>query len=92
MDGSFTDVWFSRRIPCKYAFHWERRHIDGTVYRWDNAAHRRVEGLETFPHHFHEGSQHSIRPFRVKETVEDTLRVVLEYVRRRVRDLQSSSL
>ena len=20
-DGSFIDVWFSRRIPCKYAFH-----------------------------------------------------------------------
>ena len=86
VDGSFIDVWFSRRLPCKYAFHWERRHIDGTVYRWDNAAHRRIEGLETFPHHFHEGSQHIIRPFKVKETMEDTLRAILEYVRRRIRD------
>jgi len=32
VDGSFIDVWFSRRIPCKYAFHWERRHIDNAVY------------------------------------------------------------
>ena len=49
VDGSFIDVWFSRRIPCKYAFHWERRHIDGTVYRWDNAAHRRIEGWKPSP-------------------------------------------
>ena len=28
MDGGFIDVWFSRRLPCKYAFHWERRHIE----------------------------------------------------------------
>ena len=87
IDGSFIDVWFSRRIPCKYAFHWERRHIDGTVYRWDNAAHKGLEGLETFPHHFHEGSQHNIRSFKAKETMEDTLRVILEYVRQRIKIL-----
>ncbi len=87
IDGSFIDVWFSRRIPCKYAFHWERRHIDNTVYRWDNAAHRRIERLETFPHHFHEGNQHCIRPFKAKETMEDTLRIILEYVRRQVKSL-----
>ena len=23
IDNSFIDIWFSRRIPCKYAFHWE---------------------------------------------------------------------
>lgn len=91
IDGSFVDVWFSRSIPCKYAFHWERRHIDNTVYRWDNAAHKRIEKLETFPHHFHEGSQHNIRPFGIKETVEDTLRVVLQYVRQRIKGLSTNN-
>ncbi len=86
IDGSFIDVWFSRRIPCKYAFHWERRHIDNTVYRWDNAAHRRLNRLETFPNHFHEGSQHNIRPFKAGETMRDTLRTILKYVRQRIRN------
>lgn len=85
VDGSFIDIWFSRRIPCKYAIHWERRHLNNIVYRWDNAAHRRLEKLETFPHHFHEGSQHNIRPFKPRETMEDTLRTILEYVRQRIK-------
>ena len=85
MDNSFIDVWFSRRIPCKYAFHWERRHLDNTVYRWDNAAHRKLESLETFPHHFHEGNQHNIRPFEPMQTMEDTLRIILEYIRQQIR-------
>jgi len=25
VDSSFLDIWFSRRIPGKYAFHWEYR-------------------------------------------------------------------
>jgi len=85
IDGSFIDIWFSRRILCKYAFHWERRHIDNTVYRWDNAAHRRLERLETFPHHFHEGGQHNIRPFKPRENMGDTLRTILEYIRQRIK-------
>lgn len=52
IDNSFIDVWFSRRIPCKYAFHWERRHLDNTVYRWDNAAHRRLESFRDLPSSF----------------------------------------
>ena len=35
-DGSYIDVWFSRKIKGRYAYHGERRHLDGTVYRHDN--------------------------------------------------------
>ena len=85
IDDSFLDVWFSRRIPCKYAFHWERRHLNGSVYRWDNAAHRKVEGLETFPHHFHDGRQDSIRSFTPSDSMEDTLRHILRVIRDRLK-------
>ncbi len=64
VDNSFLDIWFSRTIPGKYAFHWERRHIDGTVHRWDNAAHKKYEYLNTFPHHFHMGSDENVKPFK----------------------------
>lgn len=84
VDGSFLDVWFSRTLPGKYAFHWERRHIDGTVYRWDNAAHRSIAGISTYPHHFHEASQRNVKPYRPKETWEDTLREILNYIRNKI--------
>ena len=51
-DGSFVDVWFSLKLQGRYSFHWERQAIDGTIYRHDNAPHRRWEAVATFPRHF----------------------------------------
>ncbi len=49
VDGSFIDIWISRRLPNRYAIHWERRHIDGTIYRWDNTPHEAHRHISTFP-------------------------------------------
>jgi len=57
-DGSYIDVWFSRKIQGRYAYHWERRHLNGTVYRHDNVPHEKWGYVETFPKHFHNGSEH----------------------------------
>jgi hypothetical protein len=46
-DGSFVDVWFSLKLQGQYSFHWERRAIDGTIYRHDNAPHTRWETVAT---------------------------------------------
>ena len=46
-DSSFVDVWFSLKLQGRYSFHWERRAIDGTIYRHDNAPHRRWEAVST---------------------------------------------
>jgi len=54
IDESFIDVWILRRLSNRYAIHWERRHIDGTIYRWDNTPHEAYRHISTFPHHFHE--------------------------------------
>ncbi|MGH8055623.1 MAG: toxin-antitoxin system TumE family protein, partial [Candidatus Entotheonellia bacterium] len=32
-----------------YSFHWERRAIDGRIYRHDNAPHKRWQSVATFP-------------------------------------------
>lgn len=32
-DGSFIDVWFSLKLAGRYSYHWERKAIDGTIYR-----------------------------------------------------------
>jgi len=54
-DGSFLEVWLHREedLMERYAFHWERRHVDGGVYRHDNTPHISWMGVEAFPKHFH---------------------------------------
>lgn len=55
-DSSYLDIWFSE--SGRYSFNWERRHLDGRIFRFDNAPHHRA--VETFPHHLHNGSEEAI--------------------------------
>jgi len=54
-DGSFLEVWLHRQEDLMrwYAFHWERRHIDGKIFRHNNTPHVRWKDVKTFPKHFH---------------------------------------
>jgi hypothetical protein len=36
LDGSFIDIWFSKKITGRFSYHWEIRHLDGSLYRHDN--------------------------------------------------------
>ena len=56
-DNSFIDVFLSERLPDKFAFHWERMDKSGAIYRYDNVPDKEWKKLETFPFHFHKGSQ-----------------------------------
>ena len=53
--GSFVDVWFSKRIEGRFAYHWERRHIDDRIYRYNNRPHESFKHMKGFPKHFHNG-------------------------------------
>ncbi|MBO9370488.1 MAG: hypothetical protein J7575_05290 [Chloroflexi bacterium] len=53
-DGSYIDFWWSAKIPGRFAHHWERIHVDGTIYRHDNMPHPRWKGVSTFPQHYHQ--------------------------------------
>ena len=44
LDGSYIAFWWSTQIPGRYAYHWERGHIDGTIYRHDNIPHLSWQG------------------------------------------------
>jgi hypothetical protein len=89
-DGSFVDVWFSLKLQGRYSFHWERRALDGKIYRHDNSPHRRWESVATFPRHFHDGSETNVSESQKSEIPEDALREFLAFVRARI-DLSSSS-
>ncbi len=60
VDSSFIDIWFSLKLVARYSNHCERRAIDGTIYRHDNAPHKRWQSVPTFPHHFHDGSENDV--------------------------------
>jgi len=79
VDRSFLDVWLS--ISGKYSYHWERRHVDGKIYRQDNAPHKAWERIKTFPMHFHNGEEKNVVESRISSKYKEALREVLWFVR-----------
>ena len=89
IDGSFIDIWFSLKLRDRYSFHWERRAIDGTIYRHDNAPHRRWQSVSTFPRHFHNGSELHVVESHISGIPEEALREFLAFVQVTMKSLSS---
>jgi hypothetical protein len=58
-DGSYIDVWYSK--AKEYSYHWERRMLDGNIFRHDNAPHKKWQSVKTFPRHFHYGTEGKVQ-------------------------------
>jgi len=58
-DGSFLEIWLYKHenLMEKYAYHWERRHVNGKIFRHDNAPHAKWRKVKTFPKHFHKETE-----------------------------------
>lgn len=80
-DGSYVDIWFSRKIPGRFSFHWERRPLDGTMYRHDNFPDPRWKAITTFPRHFHDRAQHQVRESFIDDDPLIGLRQFMDSVR-----------
>lgn len=80
-DGSFVDVWFSLKLRSRYSYHWERRAIDGKIFRHDNAPHKCWEAVSTFPRHFHNGSEADVTESLISEVPQEALRDFLYFAR-----------
>jgi hypothetical protein len=83
-DGSFVDIWFSLKLAGRYSYHWERRAVDGTIYRHDNAPHKRWQSVATFPKHFHNANETNVVESYLSEVPEKALREFLSFVRDRM--------
>jgi len=59
-DTSYVDVWVSKKLENRFGFHWERGHLDGTIYRYDNFPDTDWKHIPTYPFHFHSGSQDAV--------------------------------
>ena len=83
-DDSFIDVWYSLKLRGRFSYHWERRHIDGFMYRHDNAPHKKWENVSTFPKHFHDGNEEQVVESHLEEDPEIGLSNFLFFVRRKM--------
>jgi hypothetical protein len=83
-DGSFIDVWCSLKLANRYSYHWERRALDGAIYRHDNTPDRKWRNVQTFPKHFHDGSEENVIESYISDVPERALREFLIFVRSKV--------
>jgi hypothetical protein len=70
-------VWFSHKIAGRFAYHWERRRIDGKVYRYDNRPHEEFKHMKGYPRHFHNGSDEKVRESTFSEDPRRCIKGVL---------------
>jgi len=81
-DGSIVDIWFSKKIPGRFSYHWERRQIDGRIYRHDNFPDPRWKGISTFPKHFHTGTKNKVQASKINDDPATGVREFMDFTRK----------
>ncbi len=83
IDGSFLDIYWSP--SGRYSLHYERRHIDGRLYRHDNAPHHRHSHIKAFPKHYHNSGEDNVieswLPEEPVKAVEEFLKTIRKIVK-----------
>ncbi len=85
IDGSFIDVWYSLKLKGRYSYHWERKFIDGSIYRHDNAPHKKWRHLQTFPKHFHNVSEDIVISSHISDDPELALKEFLSFASKHIK-------
>ena len=80
-DGSYIDFWWSTQIRGRYAYHWERTHVDNSIYRHDNIPHLRWRGVSTFPKHYHSGNRYTVQNSMISDDPQSGMIEFLEFAR-----------
>jgi len=88
-DDSFVDVWYSINLENRYSYHWERKHIDGSIYRHDNAPHIKWKDIETFPKHFHNKSEENVEASYISDKPENAIREMMNFVKTKIENIDN---
>ena len=89
-DGSFVDLWFSLKLEGRWSYHWERRALDGRIYRHDNSPHKRWQRVKTFPKHFHDGNEEQVIESSISDVPEEALRQFLTFIRDKAQESRTA--
>ena len=83
-DDSFVDIWFSKKIEGRFSYHWERRHINNSVYRHDNFPDPRWNSVSTFPKHFHKGTQNKVEESHIEDDPVSGVKQFMDFIRKKL--------
>jgi len=84
-DSSYIDIWLSRTLESRFGFHWERRHLNGTFFRYDNFPDTMWHSIDTYPRHFHNGSQDAVESALFSDDVTEGFRDFLRFTAEKLR-------
>ncbi|MEE8402988.1 MAG: DUF6516 family protein [Candidatus Hydrothermarchaeaceae archaeon] len=85
IDESYLDIWFSQKLRGRFAYHWERRKVDGRIYRYDNRPHEELKHMKSYPKHFHNGCDKNVEESTFSDGPEDALRGFLAMMREKIK-------
>ncbi|GAB4407626.1 MAG: hypothetical protein OHK0032_02980 [Thermodesulfovibrionales bacterium] len=77
-EESFIDIYYSQK--GRYSYHWNRLLTHNEIYRYDNAPHIKWKSIQTFPKHFHNGSEENVVSSELSDNPEEALREFLDFV------------
>ncbi|PIS39348.1 MAG: hypothetical protein COT33_02525 [Candidatus Nealsonbacteria bacterium CG08_land_8_20_14_0_20_38_20] len=80
-DKSFIDIRLSQKVKNRFDFHWERRHINGTIFRYDNFPDIRFKHLKSFPEHFHYQKDNKVIEAKFRKSPKQGFKDFMNFVR-----------
>ncbi len=84
VDDSYLDIWFSLKLLNRYSYHWERKNIDGTIYRHDNAPHLKWKSILTFPKHFHNKTEDNVEESHISDVPQKAVKEMLNFIKTQI--------
>jgi len=84
-DGSYIDFWWSEVQEGRFAHHWNRQNVDGSLHRHDNSPHRKWSHIKTFPLHYHREREESVTESSLPEQPQEAVRAFLSFCREIIR-------
>lgn len=85
-DKTFIDLFYTTKLKTqRFSIHWERMHIDGSIYRLDNTPDKKWHKVAMFPIHFHKKLYEQVEaaPFPIDQrgSMESIFRKFLQFVK-----------
>jgi hypothetical protein len=88
-DKTFIDFFYTTKLRIqRFSIHWEKTHIDKSIYRLDNTPDKKWDKVTTFPIHFHNKIYDHVEeaPFSLAQEVslENVFRRFLSFAREQI--------
>jgi Family of unknown function (DUF6516) len=81
IDRSYVDFCWSEVQEGRFAHHWNRQHLDGTIYRPDNPSHRKWQHIKSFAQHHHREHEDSVTESYLPQDPQEAVRAFLTFCR-----------